>query len=74
VTELKRPSLVKPSLQTRFHIDFDWWRKERRDWRLSEWALCPEHQVAFAELNGDNMVDWVIGYCRGAARRRLQHV
>jgi hypothetical protein len=60
VTELKRPSLVKPSLQTRFHIDFDWWRKNDRDWRVYlRGNLCPEHQAAFAELNGDNMVDWV---------------
>jgi hypothetical protein len=60
VTELKRPSLVKPTLQTRYHIDFDWWRKSDRNWRVYlRNYLCPEHQEAFAELQADDQVDWV---------------
>lgn len=60
VTEFKRMSLVKPTLQTHFHIDFDWWAKNDRDWRVYLRSyLCPEHQAAFAEMDMDVQVDWV---------------
>jgi hypothetical protein len=60
VTEVKRFSLVKPTLQTRFHIDFDWWMKNDRDWRVYlRSTLCPEHQRTFENLDEDTMVDWV---------------
>ncbi len=32
--EGKRLSLVKPTLQTPFHIDFDWWQEHDRSWRV----------------------------------------
>lgn len=58
--EVKRLSLVKPTLQTRYHIDFDWWRKNDRDWRVYlRNYLCPEHQEAFANIETDDKVDWV---------------
>lgn len=60
MAEIKRPSLVKPTLQTRYHIDFDWWRQNDRDWRVYLRSfLCPEHQEAFAEVDLDEQVDWV---------------
>jgi hypothetical protein len=60
VAELKRFSLVKPTLNTRFHIDFDWWRQNDRDWRIYLLSyLCPEHQELFSDLRGEEMVDWV---------------
>jgi len=60
LAEIKRLSLVKPSLQTRFHIDFDWWRQHDRDWRVYlRNFLCPEHQQAFADLDASEKVDWV---------------
>jgi hypothetical protein len=60
VTEVKRMSLVKPTLQTHFHIDFDWWAKNDRDWRVYLRSyLCPEHQLAFAEMDTNAQVDWV---------------
>lgn len=55
-----RISLVKPSLQTHFHIDFDWWRQNDRDWRVYlRNLLCPEHQLSFADIDPDEQVDWV---------------
>jgi len=58
--ELKRLSLVKPTQHTPFHIDFDWWTKNDRDWRIYlQGFLCPEHQMAFADLNIDETMDWV---------------
>jgi hypothetical protein len=60
VTEVRRFSLVKPTLQTRYHIDFDWWGQSDRDWRVHlSSLLCPEHQEAFSDFKGDEMVDWV---------------
>jgi hypothetical protein len=59
-TEIKRFSLVKPTLQTQFHIDFDWWGQNDRDWRIFlQSLLCAEHQEAFAELPEDQMVDYI---------------
>ena len=60
MTEVKRMSLVKPTLQTHFHIDFDWWAKNDRDWRVYLRSyLCTEHQLAFAEMDVNAQVDWV---------------
>jgi len=60
LAEIKRISLVKPTLQTRFHIDFDWWSQNERDWRVYLLNyLCSEHQQAFAEMNATELVDWV---------------
>jgi hypothetical protein len=60
VTEVRRFSLVKPTLQTRYHIDFDWWGQSDRDWRVHlSSLLCPEHQEAFSDFKVDEMVDWV---------------
>jgi hypothetical protein len=56
----KRTSLVKPTLQTRYHIDFDWWSQNDRDWRVYlRNYLCPEHQQAFADVDIFEQVDWV---------------
>jgi len=60
VTEVKRMSLVKPTLQTRFHIDFDWWTKNDRDWRVYlRGTLCPEHRKMFENSQEEVLVDWV---------------
>ncbi len=50
--------LVKPTLQTRFHIDFGWWEREGRDFRVDVMAhLRPEQQAAFANYQGGELVD-----------------
>lgn len=60
IPEVKRSSLVKPTTQTRFHIDFTWWGEKDRDWRVYlQSLLCPDHQAAFAELPEDKQVDFV---------------
>ena len=60
VTEVKRMSIVKPTLQTCFHIDFDWWQKNDRDWHVYlRNYLCEEHQAAFANIDETDQVDWV---------------
>ena len=58
--EGKRPSLVKPSVNTPFHIDFDWWKKNERDWHVYlRSLLCAEHQETFANIEEGQMLDWI---------------
>ena len=58
--DVKRTSRVRPTIQTHFHIDFNWWQMRDRDWRVFlQSLLCLEHQQAFAELPEDQMVDFV---------------
>jgi len=53
-------SLLKPSVRTPFHIDFDWWKRNERDWHVFlRSLLCPEHQEAFADVEEGQMIDWV---------------
>ena len=60
MVEGKRPSLVKPSINTPFHVDFVWWQKNERDWHVYlRSLLCPEHQEAFANLEEGQTIDWV---------------
>ncbi len=60
MTDLKRPSLLKPTLQTPFHIDFDWWKQNERDWHVYlRSLLCPEHQESLANIEEGQLIDWV---------------
>ncbi|MBI4762821.1 MAG: hypothetical protein ACOYYF_16055 [Chloroflexota bacterium] len=58
--EGKRTSLVKPTSKTPFHIDFDWWQKNERDWHVYlRSLLCAEHQQVFASMEEGQTIDWV---------------
>ena len=60
MVEGKRPSLVKPSVNTPFHVDFDWWQRSERDWHVYlRTLLCAEHQEAYANIEQGQMIDWV---------------
>ncbi len=53
-------SLLKPSIKTPFHIDFEWWKKSERDWHVFlRTLLCQEHQEAFANVEEGEMIDWI---------------
>ncbi|MFH1183490.1 MAG: hypothetical protein V1755_00425 [Chloroflexota bacterium] len=53
-------SLLKPTAKTPFHIDFDWWEKNDRDWRVFlRSLLCAEHQQSLAEVAEDALIDWI---------------
>jgi hypothetical protein len=59
MSEIKR-SLVKPSAQTPFHIDFDWWQQNDNDWRVFlRNLLCAQHQEAFKDIQDDQSIDYV---------------
>ncbi len=60
MTELKRPSLLRPTVQTPFHIDFQWWKKNERDWHIFlRSLLCADHQTAFANMEEGQLIDWI---------------
>jgi len=54
------PSLVRPTLDTRFHIDYGWW--ERKGLQINvelRSHLCEEHQATFGEDFETEKTDWV---------------
>jgi len=56
----RRQTLVRPTLTTKFHIDFDWW--DRADRELDVYLrshLCSEHQEAYGNMDSDVMVDTI---------------
>ncbi len=56
----KRRSLIKPKLNSPFKIDFEWWKKHDRDWRVYLRSfLCKEHQEMFENIDNDEVIDWV---------------
>ena len=61
VFEGKKFSLVKPTLETPFHIDFEWWQENDREWRVHLRSLLSEEALErFASIiDGNELVDWV---------------
>ncbi|UCF60590.1 MAG: hypothetical protein JSV37_12615 [Anaerolineaceae bacterium] len=52
--------LVRPTLETKFHIDYDWWDRADRDLEVYLRShLCSDHQHTYADLEADVMVDSV---------------
>jgi hypothetical protein len=54
------PTLVKPTLDTPFHIDYGWW--ERRDLDLTievRSHLCAAHRDIFGDRLDMERIDWV---------------
>jgi hypothetical protein len=60
MSEVRKVSLVKPTVKTPFHVDFEWWRANDNNWHVAlQGLLCPEHQVAFSGLPEGQSIDWV---------------
>ena len=57
---LNKSSLIKPSLTTKFRVDFDWWKMQHRNWRNSLVSfMCPKHQELFAHAGDAQEMDLV---------------
>lgn len=53
-------SLVKPTVQTPFRIDFEWWKTHDHNWRVYLYSfLCDEHQVVFEKIEDQSLIDWI---------------
>lgn len=58
--ESKRFSLVKPTLETPFHIDFEWWKQHDNNWKVYlQGCLCSAHQEAYKNQDLNIQIDWV---------------
>jgi hypothetical protein len=54
------PKLVKPTLNTPFHIDYDWWKRKGLQINVELRAhLCQEHQAVFSDHFDTEEIDWV---------------
>jgi hypothetical protein len=51
---------LRPDVNTRFHIDYDWWAEQRRDLRTLIWEqLCPACKEKLGADNSSGEIDWV---------------
>ena len=60
MTFSKPSALVKPTISTRFHIDYEWWERAPEDLRyylLSH--LKPEQRARVAELPESEVIDYI---------------
>ena len=57
---LSLPGLVKPSLDTPFHIDYGWWERQGMNMSREFVAhLCAEHRVAYSGHQETEKIDWI---------------
>lgn len=60
MTDEKRFSIIKPDLNTPFHIDFIWWKDHDSNWRVHLFScLCQKHQEELADADNEIKLDWV---------------
>ena len=51
---------VKPTLDTKFHIDYEWWERQGHELRVYLLShLAPEQRVFFAEHRDTEEIDWI---------------
>lgn len=56
----RKISWFRPTADTKFHIDYDWWEESGRDFRLYlRDQLCPECRERFDDHRNTEDVDWV---------------
>lgn len=54
------PTLVKPTLDTPFHIDYEWWDRKGLQIGVELRAhLCQEHRAVFSEHFDTEKIDWI---------------
>lgn len=60
MNDIKRFSLVKPTIDTPFHIDFTWWKTSDNNWRVYLFScLCSQHQQSMDKTSDDIFIDFV---------------
>jgi hypothetical protein len=58
--KFKPSQLVKPTLDTPFHIDYSWWSREDRELQVYLRShLCPEHRAVFESHLDTEEIDWI---------------
>jgi len=60
MSDAARFSLVKPTIDTPFHIDFEWWQQNDNNWRVFLLGQqCPTHQLVSADQAENVVIDFV---------------
>jgi hypothetical protein len=50
----------KPDINTKFHIDFDWWAEGNRNFRVILHShLCPECRALYPDYRQAKDIDWI---------------
>ena len=56
----RRFSLIKPTVDTPFQINFEWWKQYDNNWRISlHSCLCDAHQKVFVNTDNSSTIDIV---------------
>lgn len=56
----KPSTALKPTLETKFQIDYDWWERENNDLRAYMLThLPPESREKFSDTTEDQVVDYI---------------
>jgi hypothetical protein len=51
---------VKPTVQTKFHVDFDWWAEAGRNFRVDLLShLCEDCQARYSDYQDAELIDWI---------------
>ena len=51
---------IKPDINTKFHIDLEWWHKQGRDFRVHlQSHLCPKCQTIYTNHLEAEEIDWI---------------
>jgi len=51
---------VKPTVDTKFHIDFDWWEETSRNFRVHLFSnLCKDCQDRYRNYQETELIDWI---------------
>lgn len=68
--------LIRPTLDTRFHIDYSWWDRAGRDLDVYLRShMCEEHRASFGELDPGAKVDHIDPHTAEVSRvDGVQHV
>jgi len=60
MSEKTKFSLVKPTTDTPFHIDFEWWKQNDSDWRVFLFNfLCESHQITYQDQDENVVIDFI---------------
>jgi intracellular septation protein A len=60
MTEIRRKSIIKPTVDTPFNIDFEWWQNHDQNWKVYLYSfLCKEHQEIYSNEEKSPKIDWV---------------
>ena len=52
--------LIRPTLDTKFKVDFEWWKDHDRNWHVyMRGFLCPHHAELYKDYSDEEVIDWV---------------